>query len=679
MFILFGLVIVSVLLLKFQMRFAHVHTKDHAIVHTSTSHAGYVAEHHSHSSDHHSQETSSHEAPHGGDDESHDHAHGHEDGHSAAGGEHTHAHANHESAGEEGEHASSSGGSSSSDSNSVGTPPHDSEHSEAGGASSGEQPRGGDGSSEGTQQHEAAQPVGDQLASEAAHGNGPTRQAGNGFKVELFKAPTRIAPSDEPPVFWDYITENGSDARPRWFFQLANKDRLGSFQPLCLSKEGSLVLSGALTCGGKETRKYFRSHCRDIQTVVLKDLHLGPTKIANEREIAAEGKANVQFAKGSAVVLGMDKHTFKRERFLGRVMFLFHVLQNFKAYTMAKGSDSPARVLIVPPRDVLRALLRPEMTGYWYHALFSAVLHPHKFEVVQNIDALEEAMSKPVPKGTVSALIVPNTLLSEKMLCFENAVVPTMLRGRMFVSDHEYPSESTGWAVHPRVSIMLKETTGIIPSDAIKFRTKLLTLMFENKGTPGTYEVDKRIVLLDKINPADETGGGAFRNEDRDRLVALIKSKASGYSVEVVSTYDVPIATHIEALAGAVMMVSLSGPDTQSAVFLPPLAARLTIHRYGLPRGEEDLNIGVKEFSTSLTHGEEAPMMIQYASVAECLSKSKECEPFYLSAPPHVSEEDWSEIGNVLDKALAHVFLLEKEMIRLAAMPPLAQSVLDSL
>jgi len=696
MMLLFGLAIIAVLLLKFQARFAHLYTKDHALVHVAHD-----------SSQYDTQSAAAVRASSGEHASSQERA----PGFGASGAEHDSSDVNRGAAEVGGAQDSADGGGAAESSttgdgavhggaaaehpDSVGPASHNAAEAPAPqDASGGSAPAGADdapaqgdsvaapAADAAVAAQAAAVPVADGQAertgeSAAQAGAAPPAPAQKPAAVKITLRAGR-APSSRSGVYWDSVTEDDAYQMPRWFFQLANKDRVGSFRPLCVSKAGSMAVEGNSTCAGVEMEDWFRRHCKDVELVVQKDMNLGPMSLKSARDIGAHGGSGVKFIKQASLVLGLDKHCIKREKYLSRIMFLFHVRRNFRLYNMERDVAAPTNIVVVCARDVLRTLLRPEASDYWFHFMLSVAVHPLKFEILQTPEEMAALTETSVVAAVPKAYVVPSSLFAKQMLCFDHAVVPTMLRGgRLFVSDLEYPV-ATSWMLPAEISPNLQALVRPIPADALNFRANALELLFEEKGEPGEYVIDKRIVLIERVSPDGNEADPPLNPDDREALKTLLSEKGApgGFAFEVLNIYGMPIANQLEVLSSAAILVGVTGDLLLAEMHLPPLAVILKIARYGVAPEElqKGLNCGVTSFHVQLRTGSEAPMMIQYSSQQECIQNSKECKSFYDSAPIVFLQEDWADISSAVSNAMSYYRQLEGSMALAAQAAQAAQA-----
>lgn len=490
-------------------------------------------------------------------------------------------------------------------------------------------------------------------------------------------------PSSERPYFlsWDYdALANRSVTDLTWQLGQFFHDQVTVYKPLCVNVRTGVAhtFAGERRCRGfNRSVEHFDGRCDYMQSVarVANGLRLSE-KPKSPRWLAKNAEV-IHWVKGLTVLQKLDKSCSNIAHFMGRILFLHHVLSNLETYSLPP--RNPANIIVLAHRATMKRFTKPQQYNYYHFRLISAMLAPHNFSVAPMDTFLESDMEDRLPGSPPLVYLMNNlTMLNHdedvvdargrgddmqpapgeddtvevmdkrpgsdiRYACFKRVVIPSYLRGRFFIGDHEYPSA--------KASILSTVPSAPrVPRDSIRLRGRLNAW---HDAMLGFKPRRKQLMLFDR------TGGRrVFDIPGRRRFLSLLRRVGAerGYHVAVRDFAGVSFDKQYGEVRQVAVGIGIHGANLVNSVFLPPLSSLIEIFPHGfnhvMYRGGG--NAGLKYFSHEMSKqdGHDYRDVGKYASVEECVFRDEECKKFYRDTTLVVTDEDIEGIRDKLEQAI---------------------------
>lgn len=465
-------------------------------------------------------------------------------------------------------------------------------------------------------------------------------------------------------------------------FQLGEHlhDQVTVYKPACVDvrTEALHPVAGARRClGFNRTYAHLERRC-DFKRGVARaanGLRLGRAVSPPWLDRNADA---IRWVKGLTVLQKLDRSCANVAHFMGRVLFLHHVLSNLEAYSMPP--RNPANVLVLADAATMKRFTAPERYNFYHRRLLAALVAPYNFSVAP-LDAFLDADLEDRPPGSGPLhFLLPNLTLVNRdddadgpgdrggatdrdrdrdeevevmdkrpdsdvrYVCFKRLIIPSYLRARFFVSDHEYPSAKAS-------IVSTVASAPRVPRDSIRLRGRLNAWHDAAVGFRGRRRV---VMLFDRAGPRR-----AFDVVGRARVLRVLRrvGAARGYAVAVRDFDGMPFDAQYGEVRQVAVGVGIHGANLVNAVLMPPLSALVELfpHGFSHPMYRAGGNAGLKYFAHEMSRPHGRPDfdgLAAYASVEECVFRNRRCKEFYRDATVAVRQRDADALEAILHRAI---------------------------
>lgn len=428
-------------------------------------------------------------------------------------------------------------------------------------------------------------------------------------------------------------------------FGIRARDHITIYKPLCIDPENEETFSveGKYACGGYNRRsKYFERSCQHLMSSSLKE-SLIPMK---ERKVSPDwlvkNSENVHWINDATVILFMDTSAGNIAHFAGRILFLQHVLDNIMVYTDLP--VLPSNVLIIPSHETMKRFVFPDKYSFYHSHILQSIIYPHNFTIGTLDDFFSLISVRMSSKFPIVHLLHNLSIGQEqdqkkrtKAICFRRAIVPSLLKGRFFVDDVEYPSVRRSFQ-HS------SEHAPPVPRDSLRFRQQV------RKFLGQTSELDsrkKKILLLDR--------GGSRRvleSDVRKKVLNMMEKVAheKGYEFTVTSFEGKNFSEQHDVMKHVAIAVGIHGANLVNSIFMPPLSVLIELFPFGFDHAMyiNGGNSGLKYMSYTMKEGISFKYLDKYESIIACIRSDHDCKIHYRDFNLVVGKEDLRKMKDIL-------------------------------
>lgn len=301
-------------------------------------------------------------------------------------------------------------------------------------------------------------------------------------------------------------------------------------------------------------------------------------------------------------------------------------------------------------------------------------------------------------------------LSKRKHVCFRQAIVPSFLRGRFFLSDHDYPSSlptlqhESGSAGMGSLATMLRQQNNgdnnnnneadatsnggngkeeikqlqvapPLPRDSIAFRRRLHAVLTtasnsatsaddNNNDTNGKYVIEpprRKIVFIDRHGRRR-----AINPRRKQLLLHRLRTLSTrlGYNFSVITFENKPLREQYAALKDVAIAVGMHGANLVNVMFMAPMTVLVELFPFGF---DHDMyvnggNSGIKYYKIQMSalpsknkeeEGEgEFEGLKNYDSIKSCIRMNAACKVHYRDAMVFPTDDDVDRIDRAVKDAV---------------------------
>lgn len=205
------------------------------------------------------------------------------------------------------------------------------------------------------------------------------------------------------------------------------------YKPLCLdlSDGTAFTINGEMECSSMNLSPHWiHTHCEPRRWLVQKDLEIYVEKWNWTRQWLQDNDKNIRWVDDLTVLMVLDRGSGNIAHFCGRVLLLFHMLQNLEVYL--EGPHRVTNIVIAANRIVMPWLNGWKKGSQWYKHLLNAVVAPTRSIVSDFKDFLDREADFNGDNRIVH--IVPSLRTEtadsdQKYVGFKQAIVPGISKG----------------------------------------------------------------------------------------------------------------------------------------------------------------------------------------------------------------------------------------------------------
>lgn len=403
----------------------------------------------------------------------------------------------------------------------------------------------------------------------------------------------------------------------------------------------------------------FSHQCDHIESSASKEslLHVSKFDKLNLKQWMKQHEHSTVWIRGYSIVQILDISCGNIAHYLGKILFLQHILDNFNIYSN-HSSQPPSKVFIVPARQLLKRFMYPKDYQFYHLQFLESIVAPFKV-VISSLSSILSSYSSGSTESSSHNVHVLHNLSTDikQHVCFENAVVPSLLKGRFFVNDREYPSEKPSMESAHRAPSTSTPASAIahadveipsIPRDSLMFRQRVNDYL---NLTQSNIQRKKKIILIDRRGQRR-----VFDQESKERVERLMNDLATSASYEFsVAAFDgLDFKDQVSMMQGVAIAVGIHGANLVNAVYMPPLSVLVEVFPFGFKHGmyEHGGNSGLVYLSHTMVSGDRFDDLDNYQSVQHCIQSSHDCKMHYRDLPLEATEEDIIQLEYILRKAI---------------------------
>ena len=426
------------------------------------------------------------------------------------------------------------------------------------------------------------------------------------------------------------------------------KEHIGVYKPLCIDTYTETIIpfsDNTTVCSGfNHTSVWYVRYCDYMKSMFMRET-LGNFTHPHRVSFLSQHASEVKWVPGTTILQLLERSDSNIAHFSGRIMLLFHILENIQAYI-----SQPFRVdniLIVASHYPMRRFKNPRGLGYWHKTVLHALLAPSKIKFGTIASLL--GSKKPDASSPPLVRIVKDLQLDKgwresgkRYVCFRKAILPGFTKGRFFIDDVEYPS----WKPSFRGAHAHAPT---LPRDSLRVRERMQALL---KNTPTIDGMRREVVLLHR-NEAKRS----FDAAGQDRIIGMLRSVGEKwrFNVSIVEFGRMQFEEQYDAVRSAAVAVGIHGANLVNTMFMAPLAAMVEIfpYNFGHDMYEHGANAGLKYFRYGMKQGRDYEGLHRYNSTEECTRLDVECKRYFRDTTLVVTKQDVIELRKTVEEAVA--------------------------